>query len=218
MSRLPFFVIATLFLFQQIDAQEKKSPQAYIQQMMEGNERYMQDKLEHPNRTSARRESLTSIQEPFAAIIGCSDSRVAPEIIFDQGIGDLFVVRIAGNVLGVTELASVEYAVNALHASVIFVLGHENCGAVKAVLAGQTEGIEPISVRVEEALKNSTDRLSENPVENAIKKNVQFVVGQLEQDPIFSKLISEGKLAVVGGYYQLATGKVELCCEVAKKS
>lgn len=217
MKTIAFLLIPILFLFQQIDAQEKKTPLQYIEQLMQGNYRFSNDKLEHPNRTSERREALTSSQAPFAVVVCCSDSRVSPEIVFDQGIGDLFVVRLAGNIVGPIGQASIDYGVEQLGASVIFVLGHEGCGAVQAVLEGKTKGIEPIATKIDNALHQGRPPLSNNPLENAVKLNVQNVVADLSNNPVFAKLIEEKKLLITGGYYVLSTGKVELCCEVPKK-
>jgi carbonic anhydrase len=126
-------------------------------------------------------------------------------------VGDIFEVRVAGNVVGPIELASVEYSAKFLGSSVIFVLGHENCGAVKAVLSGQTKDIEPVADKIIEALSGKNK--SEISLENAIKANVRNVVNQIKSHGPISKLINEKKLEVVGGYYRLESGKVELCCD-----
>ena len=112
-----------------------------IERLIEGNKRYVNDTLKHPNRTSERREAFLTHQTPFAIIVGCADSRVSPEILFDQGVSDLFVVRVAGNVVGPLELDSILYAATTLNSSTILVLGHENCGAVNAVITGSYQGI-----------------------------------------------------------------------------
>lgn len=188
-----------------------KNPKEALSWLMEGNERFTNDKLKHPNRSQTRRESLVDTQNPFATVVGCSDSRVSPTLIFDQGVGDIFEVRVAGNVVGPIELASVEYSAKFLGASVIFVLGHENCGAVKAVLSGQTKDIEPVADRIIEALSGKNK--SDITLENAIKANVRNVVAQIKSHGPIAKLINEKKLEVVGGYYRLESGKVEMCCE-----
>lgn len=190
-----------------------RSPKESLNQLMAGNERYTKDMLTHPNRSQERRESLIEVQNPFATVIGCSDSRVSPTLVFDQGIGDIFEVRIAGNVVGPVAIASAEYSVKFLGSSLIFVLGHENCGAVGAVLKGQTEDIEPIADKIKEALKGNP-KFSENPLENAIKANVHNVVKVLRTNPLLAQLIKEKKLEVVGGYYHLQSGKVEICCDI----
>ena len=202
------FFLAAFLPFNIITA---ATPESALQQLIQGNQRYMQDQLSHPNRSAERREALLNTQFPFATIVGCSDSRVSPEIVFDQGVGDLFVVRVAGNVVGPIELASINYSIDALGSSLILVLGHENCGAVKAVLAQKTANIEPIASKIEAALKEPL-KFSENPLENAIKLNVYAVVKQLRTNALLSTWIDQKKLQVVGGYYNLSSGKVEICC------
>jgi carbonic anhydrase len=186
------------------------TPQAALERLLSGNKRYAQDKLLHPNRDQVRREALTSQQSPFAIILGCSDSRVSPEIVFDQGIGDLFVVRVAGNVVGPIELDSIEYSVEYLNSSLI-VLGHENCGAVNAVLSGKTKDIEAIAIQIEPAVEKSRG-LPGNALENAVKANVKLVVDQIKKSETIARFIAEKKIGVVGGYYKLASGEIELCC------
>lgn len=175
-----------------------------LETLMEGNERFISEKSLHPNRIGERRLETADLQTPFAAIVGCSDSRVPPEILFDQGLGDLFIVRVAGNVVGPVELDSVEYSCLILHSSLVLVLGHENCGAVKAVLAGQTQDIEAVADLIKPAVKNATS------LESAIKANVKSVVEQLRKSPVLAKLMDQKKLVVAGGYYNFHTGKVEL--------
>jgi len=204
-----------LFCISSINADETAmTPALALQKLLQGNERYINDKLEHPNRSSERREAVTATQRPFAVIVGCSDSRVSPEIIFDQGIGDLFVVRDAGNVVGPIEIASIEYSAVQLQSSIIVVLGHESCGAIKAVLAGQTQDIKPIAEQVELAMKNYT-KPSNSPLEAAIKANVRGTAAAIKNNAHIAKLIADKKIGVVGGYYHLGSGKVELCCDLS---
>jgi len=185
------------------------TPEEGLQRLIEGNRRYVNDKLEHPDRTAFRREALVSKQKPFATILGCADSRVSPEIIFDQGIGDFFVVRVAGNVLGSVVLDSLEFASLYLGASTLLVLGHENCGAVSAVLENQTQDIEAVADLIRPAISH-VDRKSPQAAEEAIKANVKSVVQHLKEASILKKLVEEKKLNIVGGYYKLASGEVEL--------
>lgn len=192
------------------------TPKAALEKLVSGNKRYTQDKLAHPNRDQERRESLTAKQNPFATIVGCSDSRVSPEIVFDQGIGDLFVVRVAGNVVGPLEEDSIDFSLDVLGASLIIVVGHENCGAVNAVLTGNTQDILAVAKQIEPALAK-VKNLPGNALENAIKANVQAVVNQIKKAPVVARLISEKKVEVVGGYYHLASGEVELCCDQPEK-
>lgn len=187
------------------------TPKDALNALKKGNERYTTDAMIHPNRSQARREALTDSQNPFATVLSCSDSRLSPVIIFDQGLGDLFEVRNAGNVAGPIVLASLEFSVKQLGSSLIFVLGHENCGAVNAVVKGQADAIEPIASKIKEAVKGLKPGSS---LEEAIKANVRNVVQQVKSNPAIAKLISEKKVEVVGGYYNLQTGKVEVCCEL----
>lgn len=205
-----FFVLLSISLGGVTLQAGEINPESALQRLIEGNERYVNDKLLHPDRTRYRRESLTVSQAPFACIVGCSDSRVSPEIVFDQGIGDLFVVRVAGNVIGPIELDSVDFSGQVLGSSVILVLGHENCGAVNAVLEGQAQGIPAVAKLIEPAVAESKNVKGGNPLENAVKTNVRLVVEQLKNSSIIKQLIQEKKIAVVGGYYNLGSGKVEL--------
>jgi carbonic anhydrase len=215
MKRIHFYVqIIFINIFLQFTLEGAMSSQEALKKLLDGNERYTADHSLHPNRNAERREEVSTKQEPFAIIIGCSDSRVSPEIIFDQGVGDLFIVRVAGNVIGPIELSSVLYSVEYLHSSLIFVLGHESCGAVQAVLSHQTQDIEPIAAKIEKAIRKNKINFSSNPLENAIKANVHWVVQDLANKPIISKLIQEKKLEIAGGYYHLGSGKVELCCDI----
>ena len=190
-------------------AEPASRPEMALDRLLKGNERYVKELLEHPNRSQEHIRTVVESQSPIAAIVGCSDSRTSPVIIFDQGIGDLFEVRVAGNVVGPIEIASVEYAVNILNTPLIVVLGHENCGAIKAVLAHQTQDIEPIAELIESALKEAPRSASDN-LESATKANVKAVVRQLRAHPAIVRQIAEKKVQVVGGYYNFNTGKVEI--------
>jgi carbonic anhydrase len=182
------------------------SPQESLERLIEGNRHYVEDNLRSLDRSSYRREELLLKQNPFAVIVGCSDSRVPPEIIFDQGLGDLFVVRVAGQVAGPIELDSIDYAIQVLGASLVVVLGHESCGAVKAVLSGNTAGIEEIARLIKPALRG----VKPADLEMAVKENVKWTISYLKSTPIIKKMVKEGKLAVIGGYYNLSDGHVEI--------
>lgn len=181
-----------------------------IKRLMQGNERYVHDKLEHPNRTLERRQAIVSKQEPFATIVGCADSRVSPEIVFDQGVGDLFVVRVAGNVIGPLELDSIEYSVIHLHASTIIVLGHENCGAVDAVIQGTVQDIENVAELIQPAVQEARKSNPSNLLEASIKANAIRMKNYLLKMPVIQKYIADKKLEVFAGYYNLESGAVEL--------
>ena len=165
--------------------------------------------------SAARRAELAAGQAPFAALVGCADSRVPPEIIFDQGLGDLFVCRVAGNIADIGVIGSVEYAVGVLGVSLIFVLGHEGCGAAKAAVDSVTEGgsvspnidviVDDIRVAVERARDQSGDLL-----DNAIQENVRLGMRRLATEPDLAPFVQDGSIAIAGGEYRLASGLVEL--------
>lgn len=181
-----------------------------LNRLMQGNERYVQDKLEHPNRTLERRQSIISVQEPFATVVGCADSRVSPEIIFDQGVGDLFVVRVAGNVIGPLELDSILYSVIHLHSSVVIVLGHENCGAVDAVIKGNVRDIESVAELIEPAVRTAKKKDPSNLLEASIKANAIRMRDYLLQNPVIKKYARNKQVEVYAGYYHLESGTVEV--------
>ncbi len=167
----------------------------------------------YPNRGREQREAVFSKQTPFAVIIGCSDSRAAPELIFDQGVGDLFVVRVAGNVIGPLELDSIEYSASHLGSSVILVMGHENCGALDAVIAGKTKDIESVASLIEPAVREAKrggqdDLLYRATVDNALKMKEYLL-----RTKVIKKLVKEGNIQVHAGYYNLQSGKVDLVGE-----
>lgn len=190
------------------------TPDAVLGQLKAGNARFVAGKPAHPDATVARRKELTQGQHPKAAILGCADSRVPPELIFDEGLGDLFVVRVAGNVADPIDVGSVEYAAEHLGTQLVVVLGHHSCGAVKATAdsGGKAEGnigaiVAEIAPAVEQA-KASPGK--EGLVNDAVHFNARRAAAALkERSPILAKLLEEGKLKVVVGIYDLESGKVE---------
>lgn len=185
-----------------------QTPQDALDKLMEGNKRYTQDKLLYSDLSPARRQALTSKQKPFAVILGCSDSRVPPELIFDQGLGDLFVVRLAGNVVAPVILDSIEYAAKYLGASIILVLGHENCGAIKAVYEGLTLGVEALAAQISPAIEGCKQKKA--PVNECVRANIRYVVQEVQSYPAIKKLIEQKQVQIVGAYYSLESGAVEL--------
>jgi carbonic anhydrase len=185
---------------------------APLDRLMAGNRRYVAGQAMHPDATTERRGEVAKGQHPFAVIVGCADSRVPPEVVFDQGLGDLFVIRIAGNVLGDAAIGSIEYAVEHLGCELVVVVGHERCGAVDAVLKGGdlpghmssfTPAIRPV---IDGAKKKGGDVL-----DNAVRANAARVAKELtECEPILSEFVHLGKLKIVGARYDLDTGEVEL--------
>jgi carbonic anhydrase len=192
------------------------SPDAALQRLIQGNERYAANAPSERD-FSAGRAARASAQFPIAAILGCSDSRVVPDLVFDQSPGDLFVVRLAGNFLDDDGLASLEYAVKFLGAPLLMVLGHTNCGAVSAAVKVVTEraqlpGHLPDLVKsIEPAVIAAHARHPSDLVAATIEENVKLNVKRMKDDePILSEALAAKKIAAVGGVYDIATGKVNL--------
>jgi len=185
-----------------------------LQRLIDGNERFVnQQGCLLSDQIRFRQQETASEQYPFAAILGCADSRVPAEIIFNQGIGDLFIVRVAGNVAADEAIGSLEYATALLGAQLIVVLGHTNCGAVKAAVENKdlpgriSSFVENIKPGIER-LRNVPGGLEDISVTAA---NVRYQVQQLRESPtILGSLRQAGKLLIVGGYYELASGKFTL--------
>ena len=163
------------------------------------------------------RAPLTKDQSPFATILGCSDSRVPVEIIFDQGFGNLFVIRVAGNIIGDDEVGSVEFAVDHLNTPLLLVLGHEKCGAVSAALKPLQErekewpGIRKLLTHIYPALENIDPLLPmDQKIDLAVEANVRWSIQQLSEIPELQEKITEGNLVIAGGLYEMETGKVRV--------
>jgi carbonic anhydrase len=185
-----------------------------LSMLLDGNKLFVADMPAKKDVGQARREELTKGQHPFATVITCSDSRVAPEYIFDQGLGDIFVVRVAGNVIEPTTLGSIEYAAEHLHTPLLIIMGHSQCGAVKAAveIKGKPEGnigaiLKKIMPAVQTAKK--AKRGDEETLELAIQENVKNTYKDVMKSPVVSHLVHEGKLKIVAAEYQLKSGKVE---------
>jgi len=192
------------------EVEETVTAELALAELKAGNEHHVRHQYQHPHETSVRQRELTSGQNPHAEILSCADSRVPPEIIFDQGLGDLFVVRVAGNVATDTELGSLEYGAEHLHIPLLVVLGHESCGAVTAaVQGGPPEAHIATLVKLIQPAVDKTKGLPGDPVANAVRANVELVVAQLRaSNPILSELVAQKKLKIVGGVYSLDTGTV----------
>ena len=214
------------------------SPAEALSRLKEGNSRFIAGNVQHPHETSderayiaknsyqnpdalsvgmtseqaaKRRGELTKSQHPFAIILSCSDSRVPPELVFDEGLGDLFVVRVAGNVLNDEGLGSIEYAVDILDARLIVVLGHQSCGAVYAAMktvAAKGKAAGHIQSLVT-AIKPVVESTPKADLDTMIKANVKYVVDALRSStPILKARVDSGNVQVIGGYYTLDTGAV----------
>ena len=193
-------------------AKTDPTPDQALQMLMDGNKRFVSRKTQNStNRDITRIKQVSQTQKPFAAILGCADSRVPSEIIFDQGFGDLFVCRVAGNVATPEEIGSLEFGSSVLGSKVIMVVGHKRCGAVAATIKGaQVPGqIASLLDAIKPAVERSKNQAGDQ-VENACKANVSYQVEKLKSSPVLSGLIKEGKLKVVGGYYDLDNGRVTM--------
>jgi len=189
------------------------SSKAILKELAAGNARYVAGKLTLVTATPARRAEVVRGQHPKAIVLGCSDSRVPPELLFDQGIGDLFVVRVAGNVASDDTLGSVEYAAGHLGTPLVVVLGHTGCGAVAATCAGgHAEGhVAAIVEEIRPAVLAVKAASAEACASSAVPENARLVAASLtKESPILAKLVAEGKLEIVTAVYDLATGAVTL--------
>ena len=187
------------------------APAEAIAKLKEGNARYTSGNLQHPGQTTERRAELTKSQHPFAIILSCSDSRVPPEIVFDQGLGDLFIVRVAGNVLNDEGLGSIEYGVEILGARFIVVLGHQSCGAIDAAMKTvAAKGKAPGHIQsLVTAIKPVVTATPKGDLDTMIKANVKHVADALRSStPILKAKVDSGDIRVIGGYYSLDTGAV----------
>jgi carbonic anhydrase len=215
MKKINFILALTVLFSGQMycSAEDITSPKAAFERLMKGNERFMSDALICPDRTSDRRASIAPKQKPYAVILGCSDSRIPPELVFDQGLGDLFVVRVAGNVLGGTEIDSIKYSIFHNGSCLVIVLGHENCGAIDAVLNNQAAGVPAVANLIEKSIGN----LKNPTIIEAVKTNVLYQVDQLRKSTDLANLIKQGKLDVIGAYYHFDSGKVEILTDLPTK-
>jgi carbonic anhydrase len=189
-------------------ATKSLTPDTALAKLLAGNQRFASQKVKQPNQGVFRLQEVANGQKPFAAILGCADSRVPVEILFDRGLGDLFTVRVAGNVATPEEIGSLEYAA-LLGTQVILVLGHERCGAVTAALANKPAPgqIGTILDQIQPAIAATKGR-SGDPLKNAIIANVNNQITTLKSSPVLAKLIEADQLKIVGGYYDLDTGLV----------
>jgi carbonic anhydrase len=190
-------------------------PERLLGRLMAGNKRFVDNDFPTVNRVAERRELLTESQAPFAAILGCADSRVVPNLVFVQGVGDLFVARVAGNYPDDLVIASLEYALEHLGTRLIMVLGHQNCGAVKAVYQA-IETNKPLPTHLSTIENLLTPGIAgvvqaRRSIEEAIEANVRAAVKTLRTtSPYLSEGVKSGHVLITGGVYQLGSGKVTL--------
>ena len=192
------------------------TPQEAFDLLMAGNHRFVTGAPEHPNQDAARRAAIAPNQNPFAVLFGCSDSRLAAEIIFDRGLGDLFVVRTAGQVIGSEVLGSIEYGVDLLDCPLVVVLGHDSCGAVGAARAALEDGLAPVGyVRdvVEKVTPSVLAARAAGRVEphEILAEHVKHTVDLLlDRSRVLADRVADGRAAVVGLRYRLADGSAEV--------
>jgi carbonic anhydrase len=195
---------------------ETLTPAQAWRALRDGNQRFVDGTTSHPNQDAARRDELVSGQNPFCVIFGCSDSRLAAEIIFDLGLGDAFVVRSAGQVIDEAVLGSLEYAVGVLGTPLIVILGHDSCGAVTATVGAYETGemptgfvrdlVERIMPSVLTAQRNGVTDINETVVEHVKQTGKRL----LETSQVLAEAVEEGRTAVLGVCYRLKEGKAEL--------
>jgi carbonic anhydrase len=192
-------------------------PAKVLQELLDGNQRFVAGKLDHPNQSIARRKEIAPAQHPIASVLACSDSRTPPSIIFDRGLGDLFVVRVAGNVADEITIESLDYAVTHLGTRLVVVMGHERCGAVIAAVEGHDEpgDVGPMLRELAPAAR-AAKKMKGDTVANAVRENVLMIVEKLENDPRLAAMVKSGEVRIVGGVYSLDSGKVKLIADSAR--
>jgi carbonic anhydrase len=194
---------------------EALDPQRSLELLKAGNARFASGKPTHPHETREWREAIAVAQHPYACVLGCSDSRVSPEVVFDDGLGKLFVVRQAGHVADDDTLGSIEYAVGHLNIRLVVVLGHERCGAVQAALGAvlRDDAIEGHILRLVDDIEPAvTEAQAKTPdaIDSVVRANVHQVVRRLRScGPVLRPRVRRGEVSIVGAYYPLRTGVVE---------
>ncbi|MFE2521567.1 carbonic anhydrase [Streptomyces mirabilis] len=192
------------------------TPAAAFTRLMEGNKRWVSGHLRHPDRDPDRRQFVAEKQEPFGAILSCIDSRVPPELLFDTGLGDLYVMRTGGEAIGPVVTGSVEYGPMTSGTPLIVVLGHQRCGAIEAAYKSIRDGkplpgnLEAIAKALRPAYEQAAHGSGGDPVDSMARAQVTLTAADLRSNQDLAPLVKKGALAVVGAYYSLDTGKVEV--------
>jgi carbonic anhydrase len=191
------------------------SPSEALARLIEGNQRFREGRAEHPKQSAERRLDVAGGQHPFAAVLGCVDSRVPPETVFDQGLGDLFVVRVAGNIVDPAGLGSIQFGIEEYHIPLILVLGHSRCGAVIATIeAVEHDQMAPGQIGVVvQAIRPAVEEAAATPgnrVSNAVLANIRNSVVALRADPFLAEHLASGAVQIVGAEYNLESGDVRL--------
>ena len=203
------FISLLLFFHQtaKADVETSSTPSQCLSLLLEGNDHFVKGEMQHLPNIAEAKDRLLESQSLMAVVVSCSDSRVVPNLIFDRTFGELFAIRIVGNVIGPIELNSVEFGVDKLKAPLVMVLGHQNCGAIKTYLSKPKGESNFILSLIDQALKNCK---KPNILDNAIRCNVKYGVETLKKSPTIAKLIEQGKVKIVGAYFDFDTSKVSL--------
>ncbi|MFJ5719223.1 carbonic anhydrase [Streptomyces sp. NPDC093149] len=192
------------------------TPVAAFTRLMDGNKRWVSGDLRHPDRDPDRRQFVAQKQEPFGSVLSCIDSRVPPELLFDTGLGDLYVMRTGGEAVGPVVTGSVEYGPMTSGTPLVVVLGHQRCGAVAAAYKSIRDGkplpgnLEAIAKALRPAYEQAVRKGGADPVETMARAQVELTAAELRSNEDLAPLVKKGALAVVGAYYSLDTGKVEV--------
>ncbi|MFD9569395.1 carbonic anhydrase [Streptomyces sp. NPDC059982] len=192
------------------------TPDAAYARLMEGNRRWVSGNLQHPDRDPTRREQVARTQEPFGVVLSCIDSRVAPELLFDTGLGDLYVLRTGGQAVGPVVTGSVEYGPLTSGTPLIFVLGHQRCGAIDAAYKAARDGttlpghLDALSKALRPAYDLAVKEGGPDPADRMIRAQITLTADELRANTDLAPLVKNGSLGVVGGYYSLDTGAVEV--------
>ncbi|MEU5540853.1 carbonic anhydrase [Streptomyces sioyaensis] len=192
------------------------TPDAAFARLMDGNARWVSGDLQHPDRDPNRRQFVAGKQKPFGAVLSCIDSRVPPELLFDTGLGDLYVMRTGGEAVGPVVTGSVEYGPMTSGTPLIVVLGHQRCGAVEAAYKSFQDGkplpgnLEAIARALRPAYEQARREGGADPVDTMARAQVTLTAANLRSNQDLAPLVKKGALAVVGAYYSLDTGKVEV--------
>ena len=207
--------ISLFFSCKQNQKKDQVTALAPLDKLKVGNERFVSGHPVHPDETLTRIRELKKGQSPFVVVVSCSDSRLPPELVFDQGLGDVFSIRTAGNIIGDYELGSIEYAVEHLQCKLIVVLGHENCGAIQAYASSENEKntgdhIQNLVdyIAAEEEQKTIPDNLRSD-IDILVKANITHGVNLLKSStPVLKPLVDKNEIKIIGAYYDLDSGKV----------
>jgi carbonic anhydrase len=193
------------------DEQEFSASEA-LKKLKEGNKRFVAGKLLHPNDSPERRAELYEAQNPFAIIFGCSDSRVPPELIFDQGLGDIFVIRVAAHVADQLSVASIEFAAKYFRIPLLVVMGHEQCGAIIAASSGKDlgENLNSLGSKIKPSIDAAKEKGDENLISRTIELNVRKTIEELPaRSEIIKEFVNNRKLMITGAVYDMKSGEVK---------